>query len=460
MPPTDPLIRPAPGSGVAVAVAGDPGVVGLARWSVRAHADGSAPGGSSRRPAGPARPRRARRPRGRPRRRPAGRCRRRAPAPRPRRGRRRRWPRCARGTSPARSSWWRTAKADASWAARTTAGGTHADVEVVQRRPAGRVVERHPLAPQVRLPDRAPGRVGRRPAPPAAGRRPSRPAHPVHEQPTGVRRTTDQRPARAGVRHGPEPGDLPPVGDDGPHDEGRAEDDQHVAVRRSAPATSCSPKASMVPPPSTRAAGRGDGRRPGSLPATITGSRVDVVEPAAAAATSASQPWKSNSGSGGVAPPSCRWRRRRRGRGWRRPGPASSRRRRGARATSHSRKPTQLPGSTRSPASTGHRRAAVVAVEQPGRDRPSVGVDGAQRRAPWRRRRRRGCRADPSPASAAVAPRASSTPGAPGGVGVVGQLAGARRVQLVGDPAAGHDPAVARRRRAPSPTSCRCRCRP
>ena len=223
--------------------------------------------------------------------------------------------------------------------------GTHADVEVVQRGPTVGIVERHPLATQVGLPDRDRVEVEL-----GAGRVEligvdvaEQPPDPVDEEAAGVRRAADQRLARRGVGHGPDAVDLHPLRRDRPHDGGGAEDDEHVAV--------------VDRPGHELLAERVDGARPDHRAGGRPAGRDCADRPA---------PRHQRRKAGGVVearvlrharvpPGEVEQRQRRHGddrvdrtdpgraRGWRPPGPASTRPRRGGPATSQARKRASSP---------------------------------------------------------------------------------------------------------------------
>ena len=118
--------------------------------------------------------------------------------------RRRRWRRCGGHRAPPRSMMWRTANAEPSCGGPPDGRRAHPDVEVVQRGPAVRVVERHPLAPQVAAARPGPrrGRGPRRPVELIGVDVAEQPPDPVHEQAAGVRRAADRAscPAWCGAR--------------------------------------------------------------------------------------------------------------------------------------------------------------------------------------------------------------------------------------------------------------------
>ena len=327
------LTRPAPGSGrSARPSAAAHRASGSTRRSVRAHRPASAPVGS--RPAvtgGPARRRRARRPRAPRRRRPAGRCRRPAPGPTPRRARRRRWPRSASGVDARpRSSMvaHRERRRLVGGPARSRRASI-ADVEVVQRGPPAGIVERHPLAPQVGLPDRHPTGVARAPARSSHRSTPSRPADPVHEQ---ARRRWTGPPISTlpGAVWGTvqSPSTSTPLGDDGPHDQRRRRGSR---ARRRRVGAGHQLLAERVDRARRRASAPPAGVDPADRrrrPTRSRGSRPTSSSPAAGGDRRV-PPGEVEQRQRGHGHDRVDARRRRRARGWPPPGPASSRPRRG-----------------------------------------------------------------------------------------------------------------------------------
>ena len=126
-------------------------------------------------------------------------------------------------------------------------------------------------------------------------RRRDQPVDPVQEQTAGVRRAADERLAGRGVGHGPQPVDLDPLRHDRPDDERGAEDHEHVAVVVGAGHELLAVGVDRAGT-EQRAAGRVDLGRSPSWPELSAGRRAVSVRPASAA-TGASQPVKSNSGS-------------------------------------------------------------------------------------------------------------------------------------------------------------------
>ena len=202
--------------------------------------------------------------------------------------------------------------------------GARGDVEPVEVRAQGVIVERRAFPAHVGQPDRD---AGGRPQPGVqlltarsrTGSAAQEGAGPVHEQGARVARPADEETVGRGVREADESGNLDPLVGHHPHDQGGAEDDVHVAGL-SAPATTWSHMASMDPPVKTVSV-------PGRVPpaahmGTTSGSCAGThahARRASRCSTShrrAGRPWTRSR--------RCRWPAPRTARGWPPPGRASN----------------------------------------------------------------------------------------------------------------------------------------
>ena len=206
----------------------------------------------------------------------------------------------------------------------TGRGRVHADVEIVQRRPPVRVVEGHALAPQVRLPHRHPSQVHGRPGRirRGTGGPASRRSAQFRKSPPALDGPAQQHPSRRGVGHRPQPRHLAPLGDHGPHDQGGAQDDQHVAHLVGPRHHLLAQRVDGAPAQRRVAGGR---HRADRLGAHHDAGQASDVQPARRPRPPPGPRPGSRTGAAWSWPPWSRWPPGRSARRWPRPGPASSR---------------------------------------------------------------------------------------------------------------------------------------
>ena len=260
------------------------------------------------------------------------------------------------------------------------AAGALGDVQPVDAGPQHRVVERRPLPAQVRQPDRAPARV---PLPAVPVRR--RPPGPAAATPRSRWRaqSTKSAPALLGPPTSTRPGTVwGTVTRPGISSQSSVTTQiTRVAPKMAstspgsvAPATSWSQRASMVPPATTVSlSGRVPAGSAHGRPRPASGRHLDLRAPPA-------RPPASPGGRAGRRRRCrwpCRWPAPPRGRGWPRPGTASSRRRPAPRPPPSARTPRRR-ASRPSPASRRRPRPRRPAPHP--RARPTPSSPGRRRR--------------------------------------------------------------------------------
>ena len=202
---------------------------------------------------------------------------------------------------------------------------------------------------------------------------------PVDEEGAGVARATDEDLVGHRVGDGPQTRRLDPLVDHGPHDERGPEDHEDVARRSIAPETIWSHSASTVPPAMWVSV---PGTVPADWPMGTTSRHLRDVDPDARQVVLVPlAPRVQRSERRGHR--RCRWPGPRRGRTWRRPGPASSPPASGASRDRPAHEALGVAHGDRldssSPSASRH-GAPDVAVEQARGSGHAAPVDGRQRR--------------------------------------------------------------------------------